>query len=189
MTSMQVFGPSGLKTRTGQFTADRGVLLHTQIKFVMNRMSLNKLHLEGTTFYRSIQWRVFFSECVKFLECLVNPTYSTIYISSQVFKLPHKSTALWILIQATKKFQVSTELERLVSYLERTDVALILSQYNPTLDWVLKMDVSVSENKYIALNTMGRRSWLVILVNFWSPSSLSSSSPSSSANVNVIAVF
>ena len=47
------------------------------------------------------------------------------------------------------------ELERLASYLERTDMALILGQYNPTLDWVLKMDVSVSEN--IALNTMGRR--------------------------------
>jgi hypothetical protein len=41
------------------------------------------------------------------------------------------------------------ELERLASYLEGTDMVLILGQYNPTLDWVLKMDVSVSENKII----------------------------------------
>lgn len=62
MTSMQVFGPNGLKAWTGQFTADRGVLFHTHINFVVNKMSLNKLHLEGTiTFYTSIQWRVIFS--------------------------------------------------------------------------------------------------------------------------------
>jgi len=69
-------------------------------------------------------------------ECLVNPTCSTIYISSWVLKLPHKSIALWILtsIQTTKKLQVFMELERMASYLERTDMVLILGQYNPTLD-------------------------------------------------------
>jgi len=102
-------------------------------------MSLNTLHLEGTiTFYRSIQWRIIFFRVRKIsYECLVNPTCSTIYISSRVFKLPHKSIALWILIQTTKKLQVFMGLERLVSYLERTDVALILGQYNPALDEVL----------------------------------------------------
>jgi hypothetical protein len=49
-------------------------------------------------------------------------------------------------------------LERSASYLERTDVALNLGQYNPALDEVFIMDVSMSENKYTALNTMGRRS-------------------------------
>jgi len=158
---MQVFGPSGLKAWTGQFTAVRGVLFHTHIKLVVNKMSLNTLHLEGTiTFYRSIQWRIIFFGVRKIsYECLVNPTCSTIHISSRVFKLPHKSIALWILIQTTKKLQVFMRLERLVSYLERTGVALILGLYNPALDEVLKMDVSVLENKYIALNTMGRRSW------------------------------
>jgi hypothetical protein len=67
-------------------------------------------------------------------ECLINPTCSTIYISSRVFKLPNKSSALWILIQTTKNFQVFMELERLASYLERTGMALILGQYYPTID-------------------------------------------------------
>jgi hypothetical protein len=51
------------------------------------------------------------------------------------------------------------ELERLASYLERTNMALILGQYSPTLDWVLKKRISEPENKYMALNAMGRRSW------------------------------
>ena len=51
------------------------------------------------------------------------------------------------------------ELERLASYLDRTDMVLILGQYSPTLDWVLKKGVSMPENKYKALNAMGRRSW------------------------------
>jgi hypothetical protein len=69
-----------------------------------------------------------------FYECLVNPTYSTIHVPSRVFKLPHKSIVLWILIQTTKKLQVFTELERLASYVETTDMALILGKYNTTLD-------------------------------------------------------
>lgn len=71
-------------------------------------------------------------------ECLVNPTCSTFYISSRVLKLPHKSVALWTLIQTSKKLQVFMGLESLASYLERTDVALILGQYNPALDKYLK---------------------------------------------------
>jgi len=67
-------------------------------------------------------------------ECLVNPTRSTVYNSSRVFKLSHKSIALWIFIQTTKKLRVFMELERLASYLERTNMALILGQYSPTLD-------------------------------------------------------
>ena len=39
---------------------------------------------------------------------------------------------LWILIQTTKELQVFMELERLASYLERTDMALIPGQYITT---------------------------------------------------------
>jgi hypothetical protein len=120
MTSMPIFGPSCLKAWTGQFTDYRNVLFHTNINRVVNKMSLNKQHLEGTiTLFRSIQCWVIFSPVRKIsFQCLVNPKFSTTYCS-----IATQIHCAMELIQTTKKFQVFMELERLASYLERADIS------------------------------------------------------------------